>query len=238
MDLENHYNDLYQTSIEKIKVEGCQTDNLINSYTNKRFGITLLIRPPDSVKEKIQEFIDELKTLDNNQYYYQNSDIHITIMSIISCYKEFHLENISIKDYIKLIEKSIQNIKDFTINFKGITASQSCIMIQGFLDDDNLKNLRNNLRTDFHNSNLEQTIDRRYAIKTAHSTIIRFQNQLTQKKEFLNVLEKYRKFNFGEFKVDNVELVFNDWYQKKEYVKKLHLFSLKNQQNKTRNNKH
>jgi 2'-5' RNA ligase len=226
MLLANHYNKLYNNSINTIQSKGCETDHLINGANDKRFGITLVIRPPLQVKIKIQEFLSELNKIDSSQYYYPNSDIHITVMSIISCYNNFALEKIDVSKYINIIEESIQNIEKFNILFKGITASPSCIMVQGFLKENMLENLRNNLRTNFHNSYLEQTIDKRYAIQTAHSTIIRFQNQLTSKNEYLNLIEKYRDFDFGEFKVDEIELVFNDWYQRKKSVQKLHLFKI------------
>jgi 2'-5' RNA ligase len=225
-DLADHYNELYENSIKQIKLEGCETDSLINSSDDNRFGITLVIRPPLQIKNKIQSFINELKNIDINQYYYPNSDIHITIMSIISCYDGFQLDQISIQDYINLIKHNMQKIESFNIHFKGITASNSCVMIQGFMNGDSLKTFRNNLRTNFQNSKLEQTIDKRYSIQTAHSTGVRFKNVLTNKNEYLNILEKYRDFDFGEFEVDKFELVFNDWYQRKEYVKKLYQFYL------------
>ena len=86
MLLANHYNKLYNNSINTIQSKGCETDHLINGANDKRFGITLVIRPPLQVKIKIQEFLSELNKIDSSQYYYPNSDIHITVMSIISCY--------------------------------------------------------------------------------------------------------------------------------------------------------
>jgi 2'-5' RNA ligase len=225
MNLADHYNNLYQNSIDEIRTEGCKTDPLIKSPTDNRFGITLLIRPPILVKKRIEIFLNELKNIDNQQYYYPLSDIHITVMSIISCYDGFDLKNISIPNYIRIIEKSIQDVGKFRIKFKGITASTSTIMIQGFYGEI-LNTLRNNLRINFQKSHLEQTIDKRYSIKTGHSTVVRFQNKLEQENNYLEALEKYKDFDFGEFDVNRVELVFNDWYQRKEHVKTLNYFDI------------
>ena len=225
MNLADHYDNLYQNSIDEIRTEGCKTDSLIKSPTDNRFGITLLIRPPLLVKKRIEIFLNELKNIDNQQYYYPLSDIHITVMSIISCYDGFDLKNISIPNYIRIIEKSIQGVGKFRIKFKGITASTSTIMIQGFYGEI-LNTLRNNLRINFQKSHLEQTIDKRYSIKTGHSTVVRFQNKLEQENNYLEALEKYKDFDFGEFDVNRVELVFNDWYQRKEHVKTLNYFDI------------
>ncbi len=225
MKLADHYNNLYQNSIDEIRTEGCKTDPLIKSPTDNRFGITLLIRPPLPVKKRIEIFLNELKNIDNQQYYYPLSDIHITVMSIISCADGFDLKNISIPDYIQIIEESIQDVGKFRIKFKGITASTSTIMIQGFYGEI-LNTMRNNLRINFQKSLLDQTIDKRYSIKTGHSTVVRFQNKLEQKNIYLEALEKYKDFDFGEFDVNRLELVFNDWYHRKEHVKTLNYFNI------------
>ncbi|WP_231481145.1 hypothetical protein [Sediminibacter sp. Hel_I_10] len=85
MNLESHYKKLYNESISKISSDSYEIDELIDSKKDNRFGITLLIRPSIEIKEKIQNFIKEIKKIEPNQYYYPNSDIHITVMSIISC---------------------------------------------------------------------------------------------------------------------------------------------------------
>jgi 2'-5' RNA ligase len=224
MDLKQHYTALYNESIEKIVTNTYQIDNQIDSLSDRRLGITLLIRPDSQTKKNIQDFLDELKQIDPDQYYYPSSDIHITVLSIISCYDGFDLETISIPDYVAIIEKSLVGIQDVAINFQGITASPSAIMLQGFTNSNSLDDLRNNLRTNFTNSGLEESIDKRYSINTAHSTVARFRKEISDKEKLIAVLEKYRNFDFGKFKVEKYHLVYNDWYQREQFVKELHEF--------------
>jgi len=226
MNLEEHYNKLYTGSITKIEADNYEIDHLIDSNDDYRFGITLLIRPDENTKVNIQHFLDEVKLIEPDQYYYQNSDIHITVMSIISCYDGFDLDKINIQDYVRVIKHVIEKHKNFTIQFKGITASPSCILLQGFFESDTLNEIRDQLRFSFKNSTLQQSLDQRYAIQTAHSTIIRFKENLTNKNAFLAIVEKYRDFDFGTFKVEKMELVYNDWYQRAQFVKNLHEFEL------------
>lgn len=226
MNLNEHYQTLYNNSIEKIKNDNYAIDELIHSPNDNRFGITLLIRPPQEVKKEIQRFLNELHAVEPNQYYYPNPDIHITIMSIISCYNGFDLNGIDISKYVDIIKKSIVETPQIEIQFKGLTASPSCIMVQGFMANDALNDIRDNLRFHFKNSDLEQSLDKRYAIQTAHATIVRFSNKLVNKTPFLNTVEAFKNCNFGTFKVDQLELVFNDWYQKEQHVKTLYRFNL------------
>ncbi|MGB8318325.1 MAG: hypothetical protein WCE54_09390, partial [Ignavibacteriaceae bacterium] len=68
--------------------------------------------------------------------------------------------------------------------------------------------------------------DIRYRIKTAHSTVIRFREELKHSLNFLSLLEKYRDYNFGKTKINQLELVQTDWYHKKEKVLILNKFEL------------
>ncbi|MDP4290653.1 MAG: mutarotase [Bacteroidota bacterium] len=226
MNLAEHYHNLYQDSIRKIISDEYQIDKLIHFPGDHRLGITLIIRPGNQVKNKIQGFLDELKAIDPCQYYYPDSDIHVTLMSIISCYEGFDLSGISIADYVEVINEILTDQKGFEIEFKGITASPSCIMIQGFFKDDTLNGLRDRLRMKFRSLALQQTIDARYAIQTAHSTVVRFCKPISGKSDFIDVLEKYRDYPFGTFKVNSVFLVCNDWYQRERATKELYTFNL------------
>lgn len=228
MHLQDLYNKLYKESISAITSDNYEIDPMIHAENDQRFGISLLIRPPMAVKSEIQKFLNELKNIEPHQYYYSNSDIHITVISIISCYEGFKLSNINVSDYVDVIGKCLKNAQNMTLSFKGVTASPSCIMIQGFVDDNSLKDIRDNLRRDFKNSNLEQSMDERYLIQTAHATVFRFSKQLEQKEKFLDLIEKYRTHDFGTFKVNQLELSYNDWYHRENLVTKLNEFKLKN----------
>lgn len=226
MNLKEHYNNLYQNAFQTILSDTYQVDNLIDFGDDKRFGITLLCRPDEGTKERIQEFLNKIKLIEPNQYFYPESDLHVTILSIISCYDGFDLSQIEIQKYIELIQKSINKLEPFDIIFRGITASPSCLMVQGFLSDNTLEVMRSNLRNNFNNSDLEQSMDKRYKIETVHSTVLRLKKKLLHKAEFLNLIEEYRNYDFGTFSINSLELVYNDWYQRAKNIKILHKFEL------------
>ena len=216
MDLNQHYNQLYKKSSESILAGNYKLDSQLNNESDPRFGITFLVRPSEIIKANIQLFLDELKAIEPHQYYYPDADIHITVMSIISCYDGFTLDKINIHEYIDLIQQSLVHLDAIKIGFRGVTASPSAIMIQGFPTDESLNNFRDKLRENFKKSSLEQSIDSRYAISTAHSTVMRFQEKLENPEQLIQTVEKFRDYNFGEFDVENLELVYNDWYQREK----------------------
>lgn len=228
MDLQAHYDELYKASINKISSDNYEIDPLIGADYDDRFGLSLVIRPSEAVKDNIQKFLDELNHIEPNQYYYPNEDINITVMSIISCNSGLKLSQIEPQAYVELIGKCIRKLKKSTISFKGITASPSCVMIQGFPMDHSLNEFRQQLRLEFKKSELEQSLDERYLIQTAHATVFRFSDTLEKKEAFLNILEQYKNHNFGAVLFEDVELVYNDWYHRENSRQTLHTFQLAN----------
>lgn len=227
MNLQEHYDQLYKKAKEAILDGKYSIDSDIKNESDSRFGITLLIRPSDEIKSEIQLLLYDLRKAEPEQYFYPDSDIHITVMSIISCSEEFTLNQISPNDYIEIICKSLVEVDNIKIKFKGITASPSAIMIQGFPTDETLNNLRNKLRENFKDSGLQQSIDSRYTISAAHATVMRFQDKLQDPKKLIEITDKYRDYDFGEFEVKNLELVYNDWYQRKSNTRVLGDFGLR-----------
>lgn len=203
-----------------------ENDALIDSPNDSRRGITLLSRPPESIKAAIKVLLDDLQDIEPWQYYYPTTDIHLTGLSIISCYEGFTLNHIDTNAYVALIREVLLTHQPFKVSFHGLTASPSCLIVKGFPLDDELKNIRDGLREKFQSSNLQHSIDKRYSIQTAHSTIVRFRELLLNPASFLQKVKKHQAVDFGTFEVNELELVFNDWYQRASTTVMLERFSL------------
>lgn len=224
--LQKLYNNLYDQSCQKILDNDYSIDLNIDNPLDKRFGMTLVIKPEIEVQRNIQNFLNKLKGIEPEQYYYSNSDLHVTVLSIISCYEGFNLSEINVSEYSKIIAKSLEFLDEFEIEFKGVTASESAIMIQGYPTTETLNKIRDNLRTNFGKSSLHKSIDQRYPLTTAHITVLRFREKLNHISQFLNCIEKYRDYDFGASKIYKLDLVYNDWYQREEIVQKLAKFKI------------
>ncbi|WP_236782846.1 hypothetical protein [Aliivibrio fischeri] len=129
------------------------------------------------IHRKITEFLCELKKVEPEQYYYPEEELHLTILSIISCISGFQLADIDTFSYVGIF-KRMQDTESISIKFEGVTISTSCILIQGFPIGEGLNELRNKLRNRYQESSLHTTIDSRYRLSTAHVTAVRFTSQL------------------------------------------------------------
>ena len=216
MNLERHYHQMWTHSSRQFDAGRFEYDALIDNVKDMRRGITLLARPSERVRTAVENLLHDLRTTEPQQYYYPNTDIHLTVLSIISCYEGFSLNLIDPAAYTGLVQEVLHAHSSFKIHFSGLTASPSCLLVQGFPLNNELKKIRDDLRKRFRASCLQHSIDKRYSIQTAHSTILRFKAPLSKPAIFLQKIREFRDIDFGTFEVNELELVFNDWYQRAE----------------------
>ncbi|MBK0369862.1 2'-5' RNA ligase family protein [Flavobacterium agrisoli] len=216
MDLISKYNQFYEDAVSGLRKNDYQIDSFLKEKNDNRFGLTLLLRFPETIRNQIQLFITELQRDNYEQYFYPDSDLHITVLSIISCEENFKLNSIDLENYINIITETLARFSPFEIHLKGITASSSAIMIQGFPTSDVLQQIRASLQLAFQQTKLKQSINKRYTLETAHSTVCRYQEPLSNIEKLELTMAKFRDFEFGKFSVVELELVYNDWYQKSE----------------------
>ncbi len=76
-ELQQHYQALWQQSLVKFEQQQFDTDPLLTAKDDSRYGVTLLARPSEQVKQQIQHHLAELMQLEPQQYYYPASDLHL-----------------------------------------------------------------------------------------------------------------------------------------------------------------
>ena len=214
MDLSVHYDAMRTAAIAAIARGAAEIDELIDSPHDTRYGITLLARPPARITDAIEGILADFRRIEPAQYYYPAADMHLTVMSIISCYSGFQLATVDPGQYVDLVGTIARDARPFRVKFTGLTVSPGSVIVQGFPQGDGLETLRQSIRDTFRSAGLQQSIDQRYSIQTAHSTVIRFRKPLLDAARVLAAVEKYRAWPIGTFEVDRVELVANDWYQR------------------------
>ncbi|MDW3192273.1 MAG: hypothetical protein R8G66_07905 [Cytophagales bacterium] len=92
--------------------------------------------------------------------------------------------------------------------------------------DPALNQLREKLRIRFKACKLQHSIYAHYTLKTVHSTVMRFGNQLDNKSALLEFVEKHKNTDIGFLRVGNMELAGNDWYQRKQKTVTIGTFNL------------
>lgn len=222
------YQQMWHEALRQYANNGLVYDEYLNGRYDSRRGITLLSRLNASVSENIAAFLQEFDSVFPSQYLYPLTDFHVTVMSIVSCKEEYSIGTSEAEDYRCAVEEIVRKFPPITLTFRGITASPSCILLRGFTPCDTLRDMREAIRTAFKTNGLAHSMDSRYAIKSAHSTVIRYKTPIENPSGLIQFLKKHEEREFGTFEVNALELVFNDWYQSQEHTKRLACIALAN----------
>lgn len=226
-DLRAHYDAMRAAALPQLARGGAELDALLDAGpADTRRGLTLLARPPALVAAALAPVLAELRSLEPTQYYYPTADLHLTVLSLLSCAPGFTLAAIEPGAYCRLVAEALRDMPPLRLVFDGLTASPGGILLQGFPQDEGLAELRARLRTVFQHSGLVQSIDHRYRLQTAHLTLVRFRRPLHSPAQLATMLSQYRQYYFGEAELDALELVFNDWYQRASHTVLLEKYRL------------
>jgi hypothetical protein len=230
LKMDNHgkiYDDLWRKALAGFAENRFAVDPHLDDKTrDTRRGLTVLGRLDDQLAAQIRDFLNEGRAIEPELYYYDRRDFHLTILSIITCRTGFDPATLDRAAYLDLIKKAAAAIGPIRILFKGVTASPACVMLQGFPLNDRLATLRGRLRGRFKASDLEHSIDQRYAIETAHSTVIRFNRAPRDRDRFIQYLRKYRDYEIGPAEISRIEFVHNDWYMSEARVSPIGMVDL------------
>jgi 2'-5' RNA ligase len=225
-DLGLRYDAMFLEAMKCFSKNDYVLDINIDDVHDNRFGLILNVCPNAAVKSKVEEFQRRFEAIDAEQYYYPANDLHFTVIAIVSCKEGFTISGLDIEAYKQVIRDVLSLVEPFEIKCSGLTAFPGGIMVQGFPAGDRLNVIRDSLRTEFNTSLLFHSIDSRYRIQTAHSTIIRFIKPLRNIRLLQEFLEENRKIHFGDFTVQDILIFYCDWYHIEMYTVVLGNFNL------------
>jgi len=225
------YQQLWNEALPALENGRPQLDkNLLNKSQDRRRGVSLAIRPSPAILEKLNAFVRPLMTMVPGQYFYQPEELHVTFLTIISGSEFWRKEIRRLAVCRALIQEILSRHKTFKIRFQGVTASPGAIMIQGF-PDDGLEKIRSELRVAFTENGLEDLLDRRYKINSAHITVARFCQPEADWNRLTDFLKANRQTDFGEMNVETIQLVWGDWYASANTIRTLQQYHLRPLQN-------
>jgi hypothetical protein len=111
------YDRLWREAIPHFERGAAQIDpHLTNRAGDVRRGVTLALRLESAVQEAVELFLRQLAVSAPGQYFCRPDELHVTVLAAIHA----------------IIGKVLKRRRPFAISFRGITASQGAVMIQGF----------------------------------------------------------------------------------------------------------
>jgi 2'-5' RNA ligase len=211
-DLRRHYDAMWASAFPAIAGGAIDCDTRIAAGPDLRRGLTLIARPGAALQASFAAVLQQLDALEPHQYRYPVSDMHITILPLFTAVEDPSVQLARLDDYRAVVATALKDIGGFSIDFDGITLSPGAVMARGFPRGPALEALRERLRTGLRAQGLDASLDGRYRLVTAHVTLCRFVTPLRQPAQLGALLAALRDRPLGRMRVDEVELVINDWY--------------------------
>ena len=227
LELEQVYADLWRSARTAFLRNAGQLDPLLQSGApDARRGLTVIFRPGPAVAARVGAWLAEMATDEPAQYCYTPAQLHVTVLSLFTAIPDFGPYFARLPRYLAVLDAALATIPSFTVAFRGVTASLSTVMVQGFPANDALERARAALRTAIAAAGLGDDLDRRYRLVTAHLSALRLRAPLTAPARFVARLEQARDLDFGVTQVDELLLVANDWYMTPGVVEVVRCYSL------------
>ena len=211
-DLQSRYDTIWDDAAPALARGDVSCDAQLVAGGDPRRGLTVIARPDAQLAASFSALLDRLTDIEPDQYRHPMADMHITVLSLFTATADHGPELARTAAYRAAVAAAVQGTPPFTIEFNGITASRGAVLAQGFPQGDALPALRERLREQLRLRGLDGSLDGRYKLVTAHSTLLRFVCPLSAPKAFLLTLTQLRDTPLGTMHVDALELVQNDWY--------------------------
>lgn len=205
-----NYKEILERSRAKLLQGGTADPYLLEPDMDTRMSVSLIIRPPELISSNIISLTDKLRSEEPDMYYYPQSDMHITVMDILSGAPGRQVPD-NISDYALCISECTLNVRPFQIDFVGLTASDGALLVCGYYER-GLETLRELLRSSLAAKNL--ALEERYKTSSAHITVARFIKKIGSPERFLRFCNYGPQF--GTMRVSSVELVYHNWYDSKK----------------------
>jgi 2'-5' RNA ligase len=195
--------------------------HLLDRESDTRRGMTLIVRPAPAVIARILALLDRLRAIVPGQHFYRPDELHLTLLALINAVPDFSLDAVPLEAYRAVLDDLLPLVRPFDLRFTGVSASPDSIFVCGHSPDHALNTLRDMLRERLAAAGLGGSLDRRYRIVTAHSTILRFQSPPETLPRLLEFLESVRTLDLGACEVREIDWVTNDWYMSHDRVRVL-----------------
>lgn len=216
------YARLWAEAVSYFRSGRVEIDPYLGDKANdRRLGLSVIGRPEPAASERFGAFLDQVRQVAPEQYFYRPGEFHLTILSLFTATEAFAAHWKILNTYRTAVAQALMGGQAFTIHYRGITASKNAVLIQGFAQGSQLEQLRARLRQSLRAAGLGDGLDRRYAIETAHSTVIRFISQPKEMSRLLALLCENRMTDFGQATFRELHLVKNDWYMSADTVEVL-----------------
>ena len=192
---------------------------------DKRIGLTLIGRPSEIIKTRLEAVLARMNEVAPAHFYYDSPRFHFTILSLIDAADPPRTSREIAQQFIKPIREVLAVSKSFEVEFYGICTTPNSFIVRGFPIGDGLTQIREALRERLRAEGLGAELDKRYKIQGAHITLGRFRVQ-EDFTPLIALLDELHEEPIGRMRIQQGQLVLNDFYMSPHKVQVVDVFQI------------
>ncbi len=201
-------------------------DDVSGRREDTRYGVTIVARPPASVRDVIRRIQVRLQRIDASQYFYPLGDSHLTVLEVFQ-----GRSRMPDADQVRRINAAVRaasadtlapRLIDGRIGFNESTVTLTC-----FPDDDRLDMLRDRIAAELSDAGIFR--EPRYLRKTAHVTFVRYISEVREISDWVESLRQAQAVVYPVvWEMNRVSVTSGaTWYGRRERVEEHGPFALK-----------
>lgn len=170
-------------------------------------GYVLQIAASDSL-DGYDDLISGFREVEPDQYYYPESDIHVTVFEFVSVRSDFRNYEKDIGAFEEVCTEALREVGPFEIALLGTVFTRTSGILAGY-DDDILTEIRDGIRNRSRARGIAPL--ERYRSESAHISFMGYRAELRDRRGFLKLAKATRDLDLGTMTVRRLELVEHDW---------------------------
>lgn len=209
--LQARYDAIWARGWPAVAAGAIEIDSQLASGNDPRRGMTLIARPGPLLCAAFDGLLDRLLAAAPGQFRQPPADMHLTVLSVFTAAADNAARLARLADYHAAVRAAVRGTPPFAVEFSGLTVSPGAVLAAGYPRGPALEALRARLRAELTARGLDDTLDARYRLVTAHATLLRFVRPLGDPAALAALLARLRREPLGVLQARELELVINDW---------------------------
>lgn len=202
------YDNLWARCRSKL-AQGLIEPDPASEETLKRWGVSVILRPEADVADTLSEVASELAVYTGRrQVVYDRSNLHTTMRSV-----EFNLGRVDderICAYGEVLRELAKSYDPLRINYRGLTATATGVLAQGWPADESLQELRRDFRRRLAHRGLAGGPEETKLRLTAHASLTVFAGPLLNPLSLVRYVKDNRDTEYGTATYRCLDLVRYD----------------------------
>lgn len=173
-----------------------------------RWGVSAVLRPVGTVADALAEAAREADSrAGGGHIVYAAGGLHVTVRSIEGYRSDVPRDDPRVAEYGRILRGAARDLGPVAIEFRGIVATPTAVLVQGFPVGEALAELREAMHDGLVGAGLPLGPEAAQRRETAHATLLMVTRRLPDPAAFAAYVDERRRVPFGTCTFDAVDLV-------------------------------